>query len=339
MGDEPRKKTNLGEGLSAAQFEGDALWDPKWTERSGEATIRKHLAEHPRKFYCSWFCPFAQRVWITLEESGLPYQYVEVNPYLVDPNQAGGYSKKALRLIDKKKLMPDFVQVSPRGLVPAIRDDNGSAVWESTVSVEYLSEKYESQVSLMPTDPAQRALVRILVEHCNNRIQKSYYTWLMAQDNELQDAARATFVDECRALAAAMAPNGANYYDIDDHHHPNDDTKMDTQAMRAVGKQLLRQDGPFVLGQHFSAVDVALAPFWQRIHWVGGHYRGIDLTAMATTDPAIRRLEVWWKAVSERSSVKATLVCRERLLASYSDYAKNIAKSDFANSMRSELKK
>jgi glutathione S-transferase len=39
---------------------------------SGEAEV---------DFFCSWFCPFAQRAWIALEEKGVRYTYREVNPY------------------------------------------------------------------------------------------------------------------------------------------------------------------------------------------------------------------------------------------------------------------
>ncbi|KAI5293989.1 hypothetical protein KEM55_006819, partial [Ascosphaera atra] len=44
--------------------------------------------------------PFVQRVWITLELKGIPYQYIEIDAY-----------KKPKELLD----------VNPRGLVPALR--------------------------------------------------------------------------------------------------------------------------------------------------------------------------------------------------------------------------
>ena len=334
MGNETSREA-VGGTVKAAEFAGDQLWDPSWKESYGEATIKKHKAKHDRKLYCSWFCPFAQRAWITLEESKLPYQYIEVNPYVVDPRQPGGYTKKAHALLEKKKAMPDFIKVSPRGLVPAIHDADGSAVWESAVVVEYLCEKYPEQISLLPSDPARRALARILVDHCTSRIQKAYYLWLMAQDEDTQNSASFTFIDECRALAAAMAPNGSEYFKI---VRNNESTKVDAEAFREIGKQVLKEDGPYVFGNEFTAVDVAFAPFWQRIRLVGKHYRGIDVAAMAKEDASIARLEAWWHAVRERPSVKATFVCEERLLASYNDYATNKATSDFANSMQSALK-
>ena len=79
----------------AAQFAGDALWDPAWTEADGERTIRARSASPSKvNFYCSWFCPFAQRAWIALEEKGVDYRYVEINPYEVDAAKPGGYMPK-----------------------------------------------------------------------------------------------------------------------------------------------------------------------------------------------------------------------------------------------------
>lgn len=69
----------------------------------------RHSQEHPLKLYGSWFCPFVQRVWITLCEKRIEHQYVEINPYRKDP---------------------DFLAMNPRGLVPALtvpRGDGGEA--------------------------------------------------------------------------------------------------------------------------------------------------------------------------------------------------------------------
>jgi glutathione S-transferase len=57
-----------------------------------------------------------QRVWIALELKGLPYQYIEVDPY-----------KKPQSLLD----------VNPRGLVPALRHGEWGS-YESSVLLEYV---------------------------------------------------------------------------------------------------------------------------------------------------------------------------------------------------------
>lgn len=68
--------------------------------------------------------PFVQRVWIALEAKGLPYQYIEVDPY-----------KKPQALLE----------VNPRGLVPALRHGDWGC-GESTVLMEYVC------TSLFPSD-------------------------------------------------------------------------------------------------------------------------------------------------------------------------------------------
>jgi len=56
--------------MRAAQHPGDALWCESWKESDGEHTIRRRSAcdEPEVLLYCSWFCPYAQRAWIALEE-------------------------------------------------------------------------------------------------------------------------------------------------------------------------------------------------------------------------------------------------------------------------------
>ncbi|KAE8396482.1 hypothetical protein BDV23DRAFT_167910 [Aspergillus alliaceus] len=44
-------------------------------------TVTSHSSENELKLYGSCFCPFVQRVWIALEAKGIPYQYLEVDPY------------------------------------------------------------------------------------------------------------------------------------------------------------------------------------------------------------------------------------------------------------------
>lgn len=292
--------------MKAAQFPGDELWQKDWKPSFGEATIQqRQSADHEEQtnfvLYTSWFCPFAQRAWIAAEETGVEYKWVEINPYEVNPEQPGGYTKNSLSLEQKEALHPGFVTASPRGLVPAIRHNDGkqhdvTVIWESLPVAEYLDARF-GKGTLAGSTPRERALIQIWSAHCTDRIQKQYYKALMSnEDEEQRKQAMEQFLTECRVLAKAMSA-----------------------------------DGPYYLGDRFSLVDVALAPFWQRILWVGGHYFGLKLP---DDDNDFQRLAKWWMACSERPSIKKTLVCRERLIASYSDYARNVATSDFANNMK-----
>ncbi|CAB9506539.1 Glutathione S-transferase, N-terminal domain [Seminavis robusta] len=364
------------------------LWVSDWKESKGEATIQRHCTgistsassvpvpghvegedkEVDVVLYCSWFCPFAQRAWIAVEELGINYEYVECNPYKVDPREPGGYTKQSLSLPDKQKLMPQFMKTSPRGLVPAITDvqHNKADVWESSVVMEYLDTTY-GHSTLYTKSPHIQALLRIYVDHCTARIQKSYYTFLMETNPQAQTTAKNEFFHECRVLACAMAPTGTGTSASESSSNLSTPTpdkilqetmrvlqkdtgnkgmhiqRVDVQSLSQIsqrafqqetGKDNLIQPGPFFLGQHFSAVDVALAPFWQRILWVGAHYRDLKLPS----DAAFERLDTWWQAVSQRPGVANTLVCKERLVSSYRQYAHNIATSDFAKGMQSSLR-
>jgi len=292
--------SNNSSVLRAAQFPGDPLWDKSWSPGPGEATIQKrsHTRNPSLTLYSSWFCPFAQRTWIACEETGVNYLWKEINPYQVDPQAPGGYTKKSLSLEEKQELYPDFIEASPRGLVPAIAHDDAKnnnekiGVWESLPCAEYVNRVF-GDGSLLPTDPRERALTQIWMDHCTSRIQKHYYASLMAQSSQESQQQLKQCFTECRALARAM----------------------------------VREGGPFFWGDRFTLVDVALAPFWQRMLSVGGHYRQIQFPQ---DDPEFQRLDRWWRAVAARPSVAATFVSRPRLIASYADYARNVATSDFA---------
>lgn len=324
--------------VTAAQFPGDSLWDPTWEMNTGEETIRLRMIRNSSQqqqqdlqFYSSWFCPFAQRTWIALEEAGVDYQWNEINPYQVDPTMPGGYTKKSLPISEKRIQYPNFIDASPRGLVPAlshsvktaittrttepatVNDDTtgGGAVtkakrdmifvWESLPACEYVDTVFGSGNLIGKSSPHERAMIQIWCDHCTSRIQQQFYKALMTpHDISKRIEYLQQFYLECRALAQAMA---------------------------------FTEDGPFFLGSKFSMVDVVLAPFWQRFLWIGQHYIS-EMNIPNDDDVDFHRLHVWWEATSRRPSVRATLVCKARLIASYSDYALNVATSDFAKSIQ-----
>ena len=293
----PNKKAKT---YKSALFEGDELWDPSWKEAAGEATLKKRMnpeSTEDVKFtlYSGWFCPFAQRAWIAAEESGANYRWIEIDPYCVDPSRPGGYTKKAKNLEEKKKDNPGFVKASPRGLVPALQEDHTDkgriVLWESLPVAEYIDAVHGGGTLLNRSDPYSVARQQIWCAHCTDRMQKKFYQALVAQDKETELACVDQFYKECRALASAM-----------------------------------KDDGPYFEGKDLSLVDLTLAPFWQRFLAVGSFYIGLTWP----NDPEFERLDKWWKAVSTRPSVAATIVCEPRLVASYLDYSKNAATSDAA---------
>lgn len=100
------------------------------------------------KLYDFPMSPRARKVRIVLAEKGLPYEKVTVDI-------TKGEQKK-----------PEFLAVNPYGKVPALQDD-GLAIYESTIIMEYLNDKYPNP-PLLPVDPGQRACARVLMHYADN---------------------------------------------------------------------------------------------------------------------------------------------------------------------------
>ena len=181
--------------------------------------------------------------------------------------------------------------------MPAIRvsskdSDRDTVLWESLPVAEYIDAVFGAGKLIPRHDPYKVARQQIWCDHCTNRVQKKYYQALVADDKKVEEECVQELYKECRALAGAMS-----------------------------------NEGPFFDGKDLTMVDVALAPFWQRILTVGPFYFGLTLPK---GEESFQRLETWWKACREHPSIRATIVCEPRLVSTYSDYSKNVATSDAA---------
>ena len=66
----------------------------------GEETIvaRERRASAAVSLFSSWFCPYAQRAWVALEEAGVDYRWHEIQPYLLRAmSQRGGRGTERLQ--------------------------------------------------------------------------------------------------------------------------------------------------------------------------------------------------------------------------------------------------
>ena len=91
-------------------------------------------------FYYGSGSSFAWKVWLALEHKAIPYDL------------------KVLSFDQGDTRAPAFRAIAPRGKVPTIVDD-GYALWESTVILEYLDEAYPER-PLLPKSLQDRATVR-----------------------------------------------------------------------------------------------------------------------------------------------------------------------------------
>jgi RNA polymerase-associated protein len=97
-------------------------------------------------------CPFCARVRIVLAEKDVLYEAV------------------AIDLSDRP---PWLYEKNPSGKVPVLEED-GWLLAESAVIDEYLDERYP-EPSLLPADPAERALARLLVFRFDEYLGGPYY--------------------------------------------------------------------------------------------------------------------------------------------------------------------
>lgn len=129
-----------------------------------------------------------------------------------------------------------FIHFSPSGLVPCLVDeavDDGLAVWDSLAIIEYLAEQH---ASVWPRDKAARA-------------------WARAATAEMHSGFGA-LRDECSMnCGVRVALNGLSAK-----------LKADVTRLDALWQQgLERFGGPFLAGEHFTAVDAFYAPVAFRI--------------------------------------------------------------------------
>ncbi|KAJ5286639.1 hypothetical protein N7478_002325 [Penicillium angulare] len=173
-----RKKGNRG------MSNGNKAYHTKATGLAA-TTAARHSAETNLQLYGSCFCPFVQRVWIALELKGIPYQYIEVDPY------------------EKPQ---SLLEVNPRGLVPALRHDDWGC-YESTVLMEYL-EDLNVGMPLLSNDAKLRAHCRLWADHINRKIVPTFYRVLQEQDQQKQIENAQELRDALDQLITAAHPHG-----------------------------------------------------------------------------------------------------------------------------------
>lgn len=107
------------------------------------------LYEHP-------FSPYAQKVKIALREKTLTFE-------ALTPTDLGSGSESDL-----------IRSFGPRREVPTLVDDDGTCIFDSTIILEYLEERYPVP-SLLPANPADRARARTIEEVCDTHFEA--ITW------------------------------------------------------------------------------------------------------------------------------------------------------------------
>ncbi|KAI9568091.1 glutathione S-transferase [Boletus coccyginus] len=243
---------------------------------TGEAlrTVQRHAAKEDITLFAGWFCPFVQRAWVSLEYLGIPYKVHEVNPY---------------------KKPKELLELSPKGLVPALRFDNYTpprALNESTVIMDFLEDLASTSTkrTLFPpiSDPYARALVRLQSDHINRTLVPAFYRYLQAQDPSAQISGQ----NEFRAAIDTLV-------------------SLFERADKEVGGTGLWKEGG-----ELGWADVMVGPWMFRATNVLKHYRGFEM-------PEGDKFNAWLNHLFEHPAFKSTCSTVELYLDSYERYAFN----------------
>ena len=147
---------------------------------SGGGVIAERTAEDGQlEFFTLDMCPYAQRVWIVLEELKVPYERVEVN--LRDEEQRAAFEE----------------HINPRGKVPALRDESVT-LFESLIICEYLAAKFGADSLLPRDDAALSARIQMWNEHLDTQLAPAHFTLLMNKEE-------GTAAEKSAALDKALA--------------------------------------------------------------------------------------------------------------------------------------
>tara|TARA_R110002095_G_scaffold213783_1_gene204858 strand:+ start:1221 stop:1580 length:360 start_codon:yes stop_codon:yes gene_type:complete len=68
------------------------------------------------KLHSAWYCPFAQRAWMTLIHKNIPFEYIETDPYLI--------TDEWLEISQNTGQVPVLMQESSAGHETSIVDSN-----------------------------------------------------------------------------------------------------------------------------------------------------------------------------------------------------------------------
>ena len=148
------------------------------------------------KFYCAWYCPFAQRVWMTLVHKKINHEYIEVDPY---------------RETDW------WMKISRgEGLVPVLVAANSDGVGETTIIesnriLEYL-DHYQPHINpIFSSDPNQRAEQKYWMDFFSNRVTPQFYQLLKSSNPDQQHDLEENLVEGLFILASNMSGDGVYF--------------------------------------------------------------------------------------------------------------------------------
>lgn len=188
-----------------------------------------------------------QKVLWAADELGLEYERIDVG------GRFGGLSDETYRAMN------------PNGLIPTVKDSDGTVIWESNAVVRYLAARYGADEAgngpLWPRDPAQRSLAD---------------RWM--------DWALTTIGEPMRVLFWGFVRDPV-HAKVDEMLRAEEQSG---QLWTRLDLWLAERGTPYVAGETLSIGDIPVGAFVQR--WLG----------FPIQRPKLPHLEAWHKRLTER---------------------------------------
>lgn len=207
------------------------------------------------KLHGALLSPFVRKVRVVLAEKQVPYDLVPANPF---------------------EKSSQFLELSPLGRIPALEDEQGRSLADSSVIAEYLEERFP-EPALFPRDPYDRARVRWFDEYADGGMSPSLTGKIFFQ----------------RVINAKLMKNVP-------------DERLVTSALAEVPTYFAYLEGQLGREEYLVAGRFTLADISVLCQLVNlGH---ASVTIDTTSYPALAR---WFARVSERPTV-APLIAQDR---------------------------
>ncbi len=263
-----------------------------------DATIGPNPS-NPIQFFTldNGMCPYAARTLIVLNELQLDHEVIGIN-------MSSG-------------IKPDwYLKINPREKVPALRVPyhNNEVVYESAICDEYLCDLYDAtctrtnanastststekndsssalSLSLMPSDPMEKAKIRMLNDQCDSVLNPTFFTYLMNKDGEKDEEMKQKLEEVLRFYENILSSSGGE------------------GGPGGPG-------GPYMNGKEFTLADVHILPFFLRLIVSLRHFKNYHIT-----EDNFPNLIAWFELCSQRASVQSVSKSDEEIIGIYEKF-------------------